>query len=215
MANPLNDLRNQLGLSISKGETSKKMLEILNHIHGEENRNFLFVYVYGAMKGFASRRGLQERDCENIAMETMAKILANFQQCETKKMENPNYSLRGWIYEICRNNLNDFFRKGKRTEISIGDSLDAHTCNDSMERQLRVEVLDETVDVYEALEQLTEEQQYLVKQHYLAEWTRKEIGEELGQSQQNIGGKMGRALKKLNELVTLIRNARANGKHSG
>ncbi len=111
-------------------------------------------------------------------------------------------TVTAWIFKIARNHIIDFYRKnekykGERSLEDIVNFVESNIPGVAVE----VEADEEEVELYNAIRELDEEDQYLIYYKFFEELSNKEIAQLMNLSETNIGTKLHRTRKKLERII--------------
>lgn len=113
-------------------------------------------------------------------------------------VEKVKDGLKSWLFTVCRNRALDVLRKEKRL-VSTEDEIlmkEAVDCDHQAEKSDLADLLDEVMSL---LDQLSENQQQVIRLKYEQGMSYKEISDETGLSSGNVGLLLHTGLKKLRE----------------
>lgn len=111
-------------------------------------------------------------------------------------------TVTAWIFKVARNHIIDYYRKNEKHkgEKSLEDVVNFVESN-IPSVDVEAEADEEEVELYNAIRELDEEDQYLVYYKFFEELSNKEIAELLNLSETNIGTKLHRTRKKLEKII--------------
>ena len=111
-------------------------------------------------------------------------------------------TVSAWIFRIARNHIIDYYRKENKHK---GDkSLDdvAHFIeSQSPTVDAELEHKESEKSLYLAMQQLKEEEQYMIFYKFYEDLPNKDVAQILGMSETNVGTKLHRLKKKLEEII--------------
>lgn len=177
-------------------EEEKKIVE-----KAQKNSNQfapLYEYYYPKIHSYIYRRINNKEVADDLTSQTFEKAI--------KRINNFRWqgvSLGVWLYKIARNNLNDYFRKSRRTNRNISLTGLEAVIVDEQEETLEDIVIrsDEESILYRALQQFKKEDQYLIYYKFFEDMTNKEIAAKTGLSETNVGTKLHRLRSKLKKII--------------
>lgn len=177
-------------------EEEKKIVE-----KAQKNSNQfapLYEYYYPKIHSYIYRRINNKEVADDLTSQTFEKAI--------KRINNFRWqgvSLGVWLYKIARNNLNDYFRKTRRTNRNISLTGLEAVIVDEQEETLEDIVIrsDEESILYRALQQFKKEDQYLIYYKFFEDMTNKEIAAKTGLSETNVGTKLHRLRSKLKKII--------------
>lgn len=153
-----------------------------------QNINRIYRYVF-------FRTGQDHDQCQDLVSEIFMKALKHFDQYD------PNISESAWIYRIAQNHLANFFRD-RKVHVDL-ETVAAEIVGEHGMRTL--EKKEDTEQLWQGIQELTEDEQRLVTMKYLEGYSYKEMSEMLEKTTDAL--KMGtfRAMKRLR--TCLIKNS--------
>lgn len=146
-------------------------------------------YAVGVYRYLYGRVG-NRTDAEDLTSQTFTQVL------EALPGYRPQGRFAAWLFSIARRRAADFHREGhRRVELPL-EALDVYLAND--ERHLGQVIQTETVrDLRQLYDQLTEEQQELIRLRFAAGMTYAQIGQVLKRSEMAIGMALHRLMLQL------------------
>lgn len=157
----------------------------------QNRKNFKFLYnkYYEQIFLFLLRRSANEDLAQELTQQTFIKAMVNLEQFEFK-----GFPFSSWLYRIAVNELNLFYRSTKKQRTI---SIDNEGVN-----EIADEVTDDAPgftneDLINIINQLNEEEVYLLEMKYFEKRSHKEISEILGISIPNAKTKLHRVIKKM------------------
>lgn len=158
----------------------------------------LYEYYYPKIHSYIYRRINNKEVADDLTSQTFEKAI--------KRINNFRWqgvSVGVWLYKIARNNLNDYFRKTRRTNRNISLSGLESVIIDEQEESLEDTVIrsDEESILYKALQQFKKEDQYLIYYKFFEDMSNKEIAVKTGLSETNVGTKLHRLRTKLKKII--------------
>lgn len=152
-------------------------------------------YVDGVFK-YLYIRTENKALAEDLTSKTFEKIVKKFQTYDPTKA-----AISTWVYTIAGNTLTDYYRSSyskKTTNIDMENENgmgQSNIGNKEMEKDVELSV--NSIALYEAISQLTPEEQALVHMKYTKELSYKEISAELDLSVNAVGVRLHRIIDKL------------------
>lgn len=116
-------------------------------------------------------------------------------------------TVSAWIFRIARNHIIDYYRKenkhkGDKSLHDVAHFVESQTPTVDAE----LEHKESEKSLYLALQELEEEEQYLIYYKFYEDLPNKDVAEILGMSETNVGTKLHRLKKKLEELMNKQQN---------
>ncbi len=146
---------------------------------------------------FVKRRVTNHEVSEDLTSEIFEKILKNIDDFQWQGI-----TVSAWIFRIARNHIIDYYRKENKHK---GDkSLDdvAHFIeSQSPTVDAELEHKESEKSLYLAMQQLKEEEQYMIFYKFYEDLPNKDVAQILGMSETNVGTKLHRLKKKLEEII--------------
>lgn len=163
------------------------------------NADYELVYTvyYERVFNFINSRVSKRVDAEDLTSHVFERVLKKLPDFQWQGV-----SIVSWIYRIARNAVIDFYRKNndRKTDSSIeliGDFLES----DEEKIDNIIIESDEQADLFNALREFEDEDQYLIYYKFFEELSNKEIAELTGLSETNVGTKLHRLRAKLKGLI--------------
>jgi RNA polymerase sigma-70 factor, ECF subfamily len=129
---------------------------------------------------------------EDILQESFIKIIKNIPQLDTES------KLKAWIKVVVRNTTYNYLRKNKRNRIEIdsesvfiNDNVEFSTNSGATEEQVELKTMVEVIG--KLIENIQPEFRTLIEMRWKQDLSYKEIGEELGLSEDAVKYKLHRA----------------------
>jgi len=138
------------------------------------------------------------QDAEDIVQDTFAALYRNFDRYDPSKA-----SVSTWVFVAVNNRLKNYYRDRKST-VSLDDADNPIDIADEQLIEQAVEFEETRRMLLDALGQLSEKEQKIVRDTYFTKKTSAAIGEEMGMSAVNVRVTCSRALKKLLNLLRLM-----------
>lgn len=149
------------------------------------------------MLAFVHKRVSNEAVAEDLTSEIFEKVLLSIADFQWQGI-----TVTAWIFKIARNHIIDYYRKNEKHkgEKSLEDIVNFVESN-VPSVDVEAEADEEEVELYNAIRELDEEDQYLVYYKFFEELSNKEIAQLLHLSETNIGTKLHRTRKKLEKII--------------
>lgn len=150
----------------------------------------LYDYYFSRIYGYIFKRVGHRETVEDLVAEIFTKAFVNIH-----KFEYRGYSFGAWLYQIATNHLIDYYRKNSRSkEYELDEKfnyLDESITPDEQVDQKQTGVL-----VKKTLEQMPEKYQKVLTLKFFGQLSNQEISRVIGQTPNNTGVIVYRALKK-------------------
>lgn len=152
---------------------------------------------YPKVYGFVLKRVTNKTVAEDLTAEIFEKVLKYSDDFQWQGI-----SVSSWIFRIARNHIIDFYRKnskyvGNSSLDDVINFIEAKVPNVDIEAER-----DESeVELYLAIKELDSEEQYLIYYKFFEELPNKKIAEITGMSETNVGTKLHRIRKKLQQIM--------------
>lgn len=181
---------------IKKCQKDKKYFDIFY----SENYEKIFYYVRKYIKNKE-----HSEDITSMVFEKALRGIDNFQW--------EGISIQSWLYKIARNTINDFYRKKYNTHtLSINQKVNSKDGSSDMtlediipsnEEGIELKVIksDEEEHLYRILENLEENDQFLLYYKYFEDLTNKDIAKLMKLSETNVGTKLQRLRAKIKDIL--------------
>lgn len=111
-------------------------------------------------------------------------------------------TVSAWIFKIARNHIIDFYRKNDKHkgEKSLEDVINfVESKIPSVD--IEAEADEEEIELYNAMRDLEEDEQYLIYYKFFEEMSNKQIAGIVKMSETNVGTKLHRTRKKLEKII--------------
>lgn len=146
---------------------------------------------------FVNKRVSNDTVAEDLTSEVFEKVLLSISDFKWQGI-----TISAWIFKIARNHIIDYYRKNEKYkgERSLEDIVN-YIESTIPAVDIEAEADEEEVELYNAIRELDEEDQYLVYYKFFEEMSNKEIAELLSHSETNVGTKLHRARKKLEKII--------------
>jgi len=179
--------------SIKFGEENREISQLAAKAKNGDQAAFGQIYEFFFQKiyKFIFYRVGHKQIAEDLAEEVFIKAYAKIASLDRSEM------FEGWLYQIARNNIVDYYRQKKLT-------VDLQAVENTLEYETNiVDLLNlqyQQAILLKLLKELGAEQQQVLKMKFLEDLDTAEIAEILGKSESNIRVIQHRALGKLVEL---------------
>lgn len=138
------------------------------------------------------------QDAEDIVQDTFAALYRNFDRYDPEKA-----SVSTWVYVAVNNRLKNYYRD-RKISVSLDDEDNPIDIADEDLIEQAMEFEEMRRMLLGAVEQLSGDEQKIVKDTYFTKKTSAQIGEEMNLSAVNVRVKCSRALKKLKNILVLM-----------
>ncbi len=174
--------------------TAEELKLILRKAQNGDTQAFAVIYDYFAEKiyRFIYFRVGHKEIAEDVLADTFVKSWQKINQ-----INSPD-ALSGWLYQIARNNIIDYYRVKKET-VSLDEV--SETLQDLAEPVNEVDASLLQKRILKILKQLPEEQEQVVKYRFFEDLTNEEIAYIMGKSEGAVRVIQHRAITKLKELL--------------
>ena len=136
---------------------------------------------------------------EDLTAEVFEKVLKTIRDYQWQGI-----SISAWIYRIARNHLIDYYRKQNKykDDRSFDDVVNIVESNLPT---AETEILQDEEDVilFRTLQELGEEDQYLIYYKFFEEKSNSEISQIVGQTESNVGTRLHRIRKKMQKIIKI------------
>ncbi len=157
----------------------------------------IYEYYYQKVLDFVKKRVSNQHIAEDLTGDIFEKIFKNFGNFQWQGI-----SLSAWIFRIARNSVIDFYRKNNKNKgnVSVDELKDKLVAPDST---IETGMLEDEMQVrlYNSIREFNDEEQYLIYFKFFAEMSNKEIADQAGMSETNVGTKLHRIRKKLKRIM--------------
>lgn len=152
---------------------------------------------YPKVLAFVTKRVTNVTTAEDLTSEVFEKVLLSISDFQWQGI-----TVSAWIFKIARNHIIDFYRKNEKHkgEKSLEDIVNFVESN-VPGVDVEAEADEEEIELYNAMRDLDEDEQYLVYYKFFEELSNKEIADLLNMSETNVGTKLHRARKKLESII--------------
>jgi RNA polymerase sigma factor (sigma-70 family) len=112
-------------------------------------------------------------------------------------------TISAWIFRIARNSIIDYYRKmnNRKNDRSLEEIAD-FVVSKSIPVDIQLQAEEEEIELYSAISELNEEEQYLVYYKFFESMSNKEISDIMGMTETNIGTKLHRIRKKIAKIIS-------------
>jgi len=153
---------------------------------------------------FLFKRVSNKEIAEDLTSEIFEKIFKTINDFQWQGI-----TVSAWIFRIARNHLIDHYRKNNKhkRDTSLEDIINnVISCSPSIECEL--ENKESETRLFNAMRELTPEDQYLIYYKFYEEMSNKHIAELTNMSETNIGTKLHRIRKKLAKYIKIYENTK-------
>lgn len=134
---------------------------------------------------------------EDLTSEVFEKVLISLSDFRWQGI-----TVSAWIFKIARNHIIDYYRKSDKYK---GDKSLEEVINFVESKipsvDIEAEADEEEVELYDALRELDEEEQYLIYYKFFEELSNKQIADIIDLSETNVGTKLHRTRRKLQKII--------------
>ncbi|KYC47160.1 MAG: RNA polymerase sigma factor RpoE [Candidatus Methanofastidiosum methylothiophilum] len=146
---------------------------------------------------FLQKKVSNKETAEDLTSEVFEKVLKTIEDFQWQGI-----SVGAWIFRIARNHLIDYYRKmnkykNDKSFEDIVNLVESTLPNAEME----VERDEEDIQLFNALKELPEDDQYLIYYKFFEEMGNSRIAQITGLSETNIGTRLHRIRKKLAKII--------------
>ncbi len=157
---------------------------------------FVDLYAHNREKilNYINARVRIREDAEDLTEEVFEKVLKNLADFKWQGV-----SIEAWIYKIAKNTIIDHHRRGKKLKGQVDlDVVENQTKDETEVDPLLISISDEEQrKLYNAIGELTPDEQYLVYYKYFEELSVPDIAIRVNLSETNVSTKLHRLRKKL------------------
>lgn len=152
---------------------------------------------YDKVLSFVKKRVTNDAVAEDLTSEIFEKVLISLADFQWQGI-----TVSAWIFKIARNHIIDYYRKNEKYkgDKSLEDVVNFIESN-IPSVDIEAEADEEEVELYNALRNLDEQEQYLIFYKFFEELSNKQIAELLNISETNVGTKLHRSRKKLERII--------------
>lgn len=157
----------------------------------------VFDTYHGQVYDFVLRRVSNEhvaQDLTSSIFEKIVKSLENFQW--------QGITVSAWIFRIARNRVIDYYRKNNKYKGNVSLDVVANFIESGgSSAQETLEDAEDQVNLYNAIREFKDEDQYLIYYKYFEDLNNRKIAELMGMTETNIGTRLHRIRKKLRKYI--------------
>lgn len=169
----------------SKSELSTKDFSQIYETHHDKVQAFIF------------KRVSSQEVAEDLTSEVFEKVLISLSDFRWQGI-----TVSAWIFKIARNHIIDYYRKndkhkGEKSLEDVINFIESKIPSVDVE----AEADEEEVELYNAMRELPEDEQYLIYYKFFEEMSNSQISEILHMSETNVGTKLHRTRKKLEKII--------------
>jgi len=146
---------------------------------------------------FVYKRTNNKEIAEDLTSEIFEKILKTIADFQWQGI-----TVSAWIFRIARNHIIDYYRKSNKfkNDRSYEDIANI-LVSTAKDIEYQLEGAEEEVVLYNALKELSEQEQFLIYYKFFEEMSNKEIAQLTKITESNIGTKLHRIRKKLAKII--------------
>jgi RNA polymerase sigma-70 factor (ECF subfamily) len=156
----------------------------------------LYRQYYGLVFRYCHRRVLVRDTAEDLTGEVFLRMAEKFDG-----FRGDQRALRGWLYRLATNCVNEHLRKRARRRVIDEALLRERRAASPADGEPPADIADEALDLKRALLRLSLRQQTLVALRYFEDMTHAEISAVLGGSPATIRSQISRALARLHKML--------------
>lgn len=162
----------------------------------------LFDHYYGQIFGYALKRVANVEIAQDITSDVFFKALRNL-----KHFRCQNVPFSSWLYRIATNQINDYFREGKRRTLAIEKISGAtKASNPTIETELleaeeELKKYEDFLSLHESISRLPIRYQEVITLRFFEKKQVKEIAQILGKPEGTVKALLHRGLEKLREMI--------------
>jgi len=157
----------------------------------------LYQIFYQKIVDFLVKKVSSKETAEDLAEEVFEKVLKTIGDYQWQGI-----SISAWIYRIARNHLIDYYRKQNKfkNDRSFDEVINIVESNlPTAETEIIQD--EEDIILYRAMQELDEDDQYLIYYKFFEEMSNSEIAPLVGQTETNVGTRLHRIRKKMEKLI--------------
>lgn len=165
----------------------------------------LYRAYYQKVLDFLSKKVSSREIAEDLTSEVFEKIWRTVDDFQWQGIK-----ISAWIFRIARNHLIDYYRKQNKykNDRSLDEILNiVESTLPSADSEIERE--EEDVQLFNAIKELNEDDQYLIYYKFYEEMSNSKIAEVTGMTETNIGTKLHRIRKKLAKIINAKSNERS------
>ncbi len=134
---------------------------------------------------------------EDLTSDIFEKILRSLNDFQWQGI-----TVSAWIFRVARNHIIDYYRKNsKRKNDKSLDTIINKVVSNTPNVDTELESNESEVELYTAIKELKPDEQYLIYYKFFEEMSNKQIADITGLTETNIGTKLHRIRKKLEQLL--------------
>lgn len=174
--------------------TEQELASIFEKAKNGDRQAFALIYdeYSGRIYKFIYFRVGHKEVAEDVLSDTFVKAWQKLSQINSTK------ALLGWLYQVAKNNVIDYYRV-RKTNVPLDEVLEI--IEDSVNPVDETELSLNQKRILEALNQLSDEQQRVIKYKFFEDLTNKEIAALMNKKAGAIRVLQHRAINKLKELL--------------
>ena len=177
--------------------TDEELKRILKQAQTGDSEAFGLIYdhFFEKIYRFIYFRVGHKEIAEDVLSDTFVKSWQKINQINSPE------ALSGWLYQIARNNIIDYYRLKKET-ISLDDVSETLLLEDAVNPVDSVNATLQQKRILDVLDQLSLEQQQVIKYRFFEDLSNQEIAYVMGKNEGAIRVLQHRAIIKLKELLS-------------
>jgi len=185
---------------------TQQLKATIEQAQGGDSRAMSSLYdeYYDRIARYGLRRVLDQHVAEDITANVFIKVLENLPRFKW----HHQHSFNGWIYRIASNEVNQYFRKQARYELTPPSDMDAvyaRVGEHSHSSQLLEKELDQNRDfviLHNGIRKLKPRHQDVIHLFFFEELSHREIAEALGMKEGSVRVTLHRATTALRQLLS-------------
>lgn len=162
-------------------------------------KDFELIYdtYYEKVLGFVKKRVTNQEVAEDLTGDIFEKILKYMEDFKWQGI-----TVSAWIFRIARNHIIDYYRKNskRKKDKSLEDVVN-FVESSAPNVEVEIEADEEEQALYKAIQELAASEQYLVYYKFFEGMANKEIADLTGMTETNVGTKLHRIRKKIEEII--------------
>lgn len=164
----------------------------------------IYQIFQGKVLDFLSKKVASREIAEDLTSEVFEKIWRTINDFQWQGI-----NISAWIFRIARNHLIDYYRKQNKfkNDRSLDEIMNIVEST-SPSADFVIEREEEDVQLFNAIKELNEDDQYLIYYKFYEEMSNSKIAEVTGMTETNIGTKLHRIRKKLAKIINSQNNER-------
>lgn len=163
------------------------------------NDDFTTLYetYYTKVLEFVRKRVTNKQVAEDLTGDIFEKVLKSLPDFQWQGI-----TVSAWIFRIARNHVIDYYRKNskRKKDKSLSDVAN-YVESKAPNVEIELQADEEEAALYIAIQELNEDEQYLVYYKFFEGLSNKEISKLTGLTETNIGTKLHRIRKKLSNII--------------